>query len=60
MEDVIEHLLGKEIYEETDVAIDMRELARRKARRWSGQNAGDSSKQTDNTPRHKPEGEEHS
>ena len=36
MEDVIEHLIGREIYEATDVAIDMRELARRKARRWAG------------------------
>jgi CBS domain containing-hemolysin-like protein len=31
MEDVIEHLLGREIYEETDVAVDMRELARKRA-----------------------------
>ena len=37
MEDVIEHLLGREIYEETDVAIDMRELARRRARKWAAQ-----------------------
>ena len=37
MEDVIEHLIGREIYEETDVAIDMRELARRRARRWARQ-----------------------
>ncbi|MBL4576019.1 MAG: HlyC/CorC family transporter [Opitutaceae bacterium] len=28
MEDVIEHILGKEIFEKDDVAIDMRELAR--------------------------------
>lgn len=35
MEDVIEHLLGREIYEDTDVAIDMRDLARRRARRWA-------------------------
>lgn len=35
MEDVIEHLLGREIYEETDLAIDMRDLARRRARRWA-------------------------
>ena len=60
MEDVIEHLLGKEIYEEPDVAIDMRELARRKARRWSGQNAPDSQKPADGAPPHKFEGEEHS
>lgn len=35
MEDVIEQLLGREIYEETDLAIDMRELAMRRARRWA-------------------------
>ncbi len=31
IEDVVEHLLGKEIYEDSDVAVDMRELARRQA-----------------------------
>ncbi|MBN2068861.1 MAG: HlyC/CorC family transporter [Opitutales bacterium] len=35
MEDVMEHILGREIYDETDVAIDMRDLARRKAQRLS-------------------------
>lgn len=30
MEDIIEHILGQEIFEKDDVAIDMRELARRK------------------------------
>lgn len=30
MEDVIEHILGQEIFEKDDVAVDMRELARRK------------------------------
>jgi CBS domain containing-hemolysin-like protein len=35
MEDVIEQLLGREIYEDTDMAIDMREFARRRARRWA-------------------------
>ncbi|MDR0352120.1 MAG: hemolysin family protein [Opitutaceae bacterium] len=33
MEDVIEHLLGREIFEKDDVAVDMRELARAKLRR---------------------------
>lgn len=33
MEDVIEHLLGKEFFESDDVAIDMREFARRKGGR---------------------------
>jgi hypothetical protein len=28
MEDVIEHLLGREIFEKDDMAVDMRELAR--------------------------------
>lgn len=35
MEDIVEHLLGSEIYEESDVAIDMRELARKRADRRS-------------------------
>lgn len=30
MEDLFEHLLGKEIFEKDDLAVDMRELARRK------------------------------
>ncbi|MCZ6673391.1 MAG: CBS domain-containing protein [Verrucomicrobia bacterium] len=30
MEDIIEHILGREIYEKDDVAVDMRELARAK------------------------------
>lgn len=30
MEDIVEHILGQEIYEKDDVAIDMRELARKK------------------------------
>jgi CBS domain containing-hemolysin-like protein len=33
MEDVIEHLIGGEIFENDDVAVDMRELARAKTRR---------------------------
>ncbi len=33
MEDLIEHLLGGEIFEKDDVAVDMRELARAKSRR---------------------------
>lgn len=33
MEDLIEHLIGGEIFETDDVAIDMRELARAKSRR---------------------------
>ena len=31
MEDIVEHILGREIYEETDIAVDMRALARSKA-----------------------------
>ncbi|GHC04445.1 CNNM domain-containing protein [Cerasicoccus arenae] len=30
MEDVMEHILGQEIFEKDDIAVDMRELARRK------------------------------
>ncbi|HXQ80295.1 MAG TPA: CNNM domain-containing protein [Opitutaceae bacterium] len=33
MEDVIEHLLGREIFEKDDVAVDMRELARAKTQK---------------------------
>lgn len=32
MEDVIEHIIGQEIFEKDDMAIDMRELARKKKR----------------------------
>ncbi len=31
MEDIMEHILGREIYEDTDLAVDMRELARSRA-----------------------------
>lgn len=33
MEDIFEHLIGDEIYEESDVAVDMRELAKKRAQR---------------------------
>ncbi len=33
MEDIVEHLLGGEIYEESDIAVDMRELAKKRAER---------------------------
>lgn len=33
MEDIVEHLLGEEIYEESDLAVDMRELAKKRAER---------------------------
>jgi CBS domain containing-hemolysin-like protein len=33
MEDIIEHILGKEIFEKDDVAVDMRELARSRTQR---------------------------
>jgi CBS domain containing-hemolysin-like protein len=36
MEDIVEHLIGEEIYEDSDVAVDMRELARRRAQRRAG------------------------
>ena len=31
MEDIVEHIIGREIYEDSDIAVDMRELARRRA-----------------------------
>lgn len=33
MEDIIEHLIGDEIYEDSDIAVDMRELAKKRAER---------------------------
>lgn len=33
MEDIVEHLIGGEIYEPSDLAVDMRELAKKRARR---------------------------
>lgn len=39
MEDVIEHLLGREIFEKDDVAVDMRELARAKQKKQSSHNS---------------------
>jgi CBS domain containing-hemolysin-like protein len=35
MEDIMEHILGREIFEKDDVAVDMRELARAKQQRQS-------------------------
>lgn len=31
MEDIVEHLIGQEIYEDSDLAVDMRELAKKRA-----------------------------
>ncbi len=42
MEDVIEHLLGREIFEKDDVAVDMRELARAKQKKQSAESSKDS------------------
>jgi len=36
MEDIVEHLIGSEIYEASDVAVDMRELAKKRAQRKVG------------------------
>lgn len=36
LEDIFEHLLGREIYEDSDVAVDMRELARSQAENGNG------------------------
>lgn len=37
IEDIVEHLIGREIYEKDDVAVDMRALARRRGRVRSAQ-----------------------
>jgi CBS domain containing-hemolysin-like protein len=51
MEDVIEHILGREIFEKDDLAVDMRELARAKQRRQSGEiQPGSSEKNRDANP----------
>lgn len=43
MEDVMEHLLGREIFEKDDVAVDMRELARAKLQKQTrARRSGDS------------------
>ena len=42
MEDVIEQLLGRQIFEKDDVAVDMRELARAKLQRQAQGQGGDS------------------
>ncbi len=36
MEDIVEHLIGSEIFESSDVAVDMRELAMKRAQRRAG------------------------
>ena len=44
MEDVMEHILGREIFEKDDVAVDMREFARSKSQRQNRpKHAGDKS-----------------
>lgn len=42
MEDVMEHILGKEIFEKDDLAVDMRELARSKSQKLTRARRGDS------------------
>ena len=39
IEDIVEHLIGREIYERDDVAVDMRALARRRGRQRRGASA---------------------
>jgi len=41
MEDVMEHILGKEIFEKDDLAVDMRELARSKSQKLTRARRGD-------------------
>ncbi len=50
MEDVIEHILGREIYEDSDIAVDMRELARRQARKSPGDASAPGKEQTGEKP----------
>lgn len=55
MEDIMESILGQEIFEHDDVAIDMRELARKKSearkkrnlREWKAENSADSVQSND-------------
>lgn len=52
MEDVIEHLLGREIFEKDDMAVDMRELARaRQQRQGRVRRPGDSTRSPFNPPK---------
>jgi len=45
MEDIMEHILGREIFEKDDVAVDMRELARSKTQKLTrGRRAGGDTK----------------
>ncbi|MBI5422603.1 MAG: HlyC/CorC family transporter [Opitutae bacterium] len=41
MEDIMEHILGKEIFEKDDVAVDMRELARAKSQKLTRPRRGE-------------------
>lgn len=41
MEDIMEHILGKEIFEKDDVAVDMREFARSKTQKLNRPRRGD-------------------
>lgn len=41
MEDIMEHILGKEIFEKDDVAVDMRELARAKSQKLTRTRRGE-------------------
>jgi CBS domain containing-hemolysin-like protein len=51
MEDVIEHILGREIFEKDDLAVDMRELARAKQKKQSGEfQSGSADKTRDTNP----------
>ena len=50
MEDVIEHILGREIYEDSDIAVDMRELARRQAAAPGAEQIGENPVSPPSTP----------
>jgi CBS domain containing-hemolysin-like protein len=44
MEDIMEHILGREIFEKDDVAVDMRELARAKSQKLTRSRKSDGAK----------------
>jgi CBS domain containing-hemolysin-like protein len=54
MEDVIEHLLGREIFEKDDLAVDMRELARSRLQKQARPHQADENPPTPFPPQAKP------
>ena len=46
LEDIFEHLLGSEIFETDDIAVDMRELARNRVNKSKAKNVKNSRKRS--------------